>query len=81
MLFMGGRVIQIKVFKFRINETVIDITFERGGMYAVTFLQEMNRCVGRNSLFLRSVILVRFSSASRFTAQSLYSFIFQYLLL
>lgn len=71
MLFPGGCLMQIKVFKFLINDTVIDITFERGGMYAVTFLQDVSRCIGRNSLFLRSIILVRFSPIFPFKSQKL----------
>ncbi|XP_012838061.1 PREDICTED: uncharacterized protein LOC105958607 [Erythranthe guttata] len=51
---------QVKLVKCNICDTVIDISFNQlGGISTLSFLEQVDRYVGRDHLFKRSIILVK----------------------
>lgn len=50
---------QVKLLKCLVDDIVVDISFETlGGLATVTFLESVDRRIGQNHLFKRSIILV-----------------------
>ena len=51
--------LQVKLLKCLVDNIVVDISFETlGGLCTVAFLESIDRNIGENHLFKRSVILV-----------------------
>ncbi|EPS70249.1 hypothetical protein M569_04511 [Genlisea aurea] len=51
---------EVKLVKFILQDFVIDISFNQlGGLSTLCFLEQVDRLVGRNHLFKRSMILVK----------------------
>ena len=58
-LLPGNPVLQVKLLKCLVDNIVVDISFETlGGLCTVAFLESIDRNIGENHLFKRSVILV-----------------------
>ena len=55
----GAPLLQVKLLKCLVDNIVVDISFETlGGLCTVAFLESIDRNIGENHLFKRSVILV-----------------------
>lgn len=51
---------EVKLVKCLVRNTVVDISFNQlGGLSALCFLEQVDRLVGRNHLFKRSIILIK----------------------
>ncbi|KAH9559721.1 hypothetical protein CY35_06G072000 [Sphagnum magellanicum] len=51
---------EVKIIKCLVENIVVDISFNQtGGLCTLCFLEEVDRCINRNHLFKRSVILVK----------------------
>ncbi|KAG6418063.1 hypothetical protein SASPL_120262 [Salvia splendens] len=51
---------EVKILKFLVGDTVLDISFNQlGGLSTLCFLEQVDRLIGRNHLFKRSIILIK----------------------
>ncbi|KAL1558773.1 hypothetical protein AAHA92_09199 [Salvia divinorum] len=51
---------EVKLLKCLVGDTVLDISFNQlGGLSTLCFLEQVDRLIGRNHLFKRSIILIK----------------------
>ncbi|KAL5714284.1 hypothetical protein ACHQM5_016266 [Ranunculus cassubicifolius] len=52
--------IQVKLIKCLVRSMVVDISFnQHGGLFTLSFLEEIDRIIGQDHLFKRSIILTK----------------------
>lgn len=57
---ISSAAVQVKLLKCLVDNIVVDISFETlGGLCTVAFLESIDRRIGSEHLFKRSIILVR----------------------
>ena len=58
--------LQVKLVKCVVGDLVVDVSFETlGGLCTVAFLEAIDRKIGRQHLFKRSIVLVRGGAGGR----------------